>query len=193
MSLRRVSSRYPDTNYSWCSQLENLFDDTGFKHVWERNSANYLESFRSRIIGEHRRRLGAADLNFAKLSSSIPHYSALKSGYGTEKYLISNYPTYLVTCISQIRLNLSIIFNQGKWYNLSMFDEELCTLCGECDSFAHLFECAQLSELRSRILPPYLNLSNFDAILKLVHKNIKQHNCKSLYFFITTALRNRNP
>jgi hypothetical protein len=99
-------------------------------------------------------------LLFGLVRLSIPHYSYISNGYEAEKYLNLNLPTYLVTCLCQIRLNFSIVYNQHKWYNLSMFERKICKLCGEDEYFAHLFECQQLADLRTNIFPPYVTLSN---------------------------------
>jgi hypothetical protein len=192
-ALRRVSTLFPEQEYSWCLQIENILRTVGCENVWNRNSANVLCSFRSTILNKHRQNLGAADLNLAKNSSSLPHYFSLVNGFGAERYLQRNLPVYLVNCITQIRLNYSIVFHNGKWINLGMFDERLCSRCGERDSFSHVFECSQLSELRAKILPSSLltQLYSFDKILEIVKTNIDQYTLKRVYIYISSVLCNR--
>jgi len=188
-ALRRVSSLYPDTKYSWCLQMSELLSSVGYENVWNKNSANFFCSFRASAIFKHRQNLRAADLRLARNSSTVPHYFRIVNCGGAERYLRRNLPTYIVTCISQFRLNYSSIFNRGKWINLGMFEEKLCTLCGERASLSHLFECDQLSQLRSNLLPS--NLSNFDNIIDTVHKDINLDVIKRIYIYLTTVLINR--
>jgi hypothetical protein len=107
-ALRRVSTLFPEHEYSWCLQIENILRTVGCENVWNRNSANVLCSFRSTILNKHRQNLGAADLNLAKNSSSMPHYFSLVNGFGAERYLQRNLPVYLVNCITQIWLNFQL-------------------------------------------------------------------------------------
>ena len=189
LALRRVSDKHNIKKYSWCTQLKDALSVLGYGEVWNKNCADFLFVRRAEILGRLRQTLGDADVNRARVSKSIPHYLQISNGYAAEKYLTQNLPAYLVTGICQVRLNYSIVYNQGKWYNLSMFDSKTCKLCGEQESFAHLFECPQLADIKTRILPPYLPVSNYDDVLKFVHTNLNIAHCKSLYFFVTTALK----
>ncbi len=191
-SLRRVSILYPIKKFSWCIQLKEALSELGYINVWDTECASLLSVHRKEILRSLRHHLGAVDLNHAHISKSIPHYFPISNGFEAEKYLSQNLPTYLVTCICQIRLNVSIVYNQRKWYNLAMFESKLCKFCGEEESFAHLFECPHFKDLKSRILPPYLPFNNFDDVLKLMYSNINNSHCKSLYFFITSALKTYN-
>ena len=122
-------------------------------------------------------------------STTLPHYFSIISNSRTSQYLKQNFPSYLVTCIAQIRLNYSTIFNSGKWHDLSMFDGRLCSLCDEQESFSHIFECVQLSELRAKILPSHL--LSYDQVFLSVHNNPNMLDIKQIYIFITTVLENR--
>jgi len=188
-ALRRVSNLYPNTKYSWCLQMHDLLLSVGYKNIWNKNSANFLCSFRESVTLKHRQNLRAADLQMAKNSTTIPHYYRINNGGGAERYLKQCLPSYIITCIIQLRLNYSYIFNSGKWFDLGMFDENLCKLCGERDSFSHLFECSQLSRLRSNLIPSHL--SSFDNIIDTVHKDIKLNTIKRIYIYLSTVLRNR--
>jgi hypothetical protein len=78
-ALRRVSTLLTEQEYSWCLQIENILRTVGCKNVCNRNYA------------KHRKNLGAADLNLAKNSSSMPHYFSLVNGFGAERYLQGTY------------------------------------------------------------------------------------------------------
>ncbi len=169
--------------------MYDLLISVGKEAIWNKNSANYLCSFRSSVLYKHRQNLRAADFRKAKDSFTVPHYFNIVNGGGTEHYLRRGFPTYIVTCISQLRLNYSSIFNRGKWFDLGMFEDRPCKLCGERDSFSHIFDCDQLTESRSKILPPHL--STFDKIMGAVHRDIRQHDIKNIYIYISTVLRNR--
>jgi len=186
LALRRVSNIYPNYKHSWCFQMQNLLQSVGYQSIWNKNSANFLSICRSSVISKHRQNLRAVDLQLAKNSTTLPHYFSIISQSKSYHYLRQNLPTYLTTCIAQIRLNYSTIFNSGKWHDLSMFDERLCLLCGERESFSHIFECAQRLSLRAKILPPHL--SSFDSVLSSVHSKINLLNIKQVYLFITIVL-----
>jgi hypothetical protein len=120
-ALRRVSNIYPNAKYSWCNQMYDLLISVGKEAIWNKNSANYLCSFMSSVLYKHRQNLRAADFRKAKDSFTVPHYFNIVNGGGTEHYLRRGFPTYIVTCISQLRLNYSSIFNREKWFDFGMF------------------------------------------------------------------------
>jgi hypothetical protein len=189
MTLKRISNLFPSNpKYSWYLQLRGILQGIGHERVLERNSATYLYLRRRQIIEDCRQNLGEADLISAKDSTRIPHYADMKHGYGAELYLQNNYPSYLVTCIAQTRLNYSIIYNKGSWHDLGMFEEVICRFCGEWDSFSHLFSCTHLSSLRAQLTPS----SDPNNTLNIVQNNYNFSDCKNLYIFLSTALKARS-
>jgi hypothetical protein len=124
-------------------------------------------------------------MNLVRKSRSIPHYQQIVNGTEAEAYLTKNLPLYLVTCISQVRLNYSVIFNKGTWYNLGMFEPKMCGACGESDSFSHLFSCPSNQDLQDRYL-----LFKSDVI-SAVRKNVHPTICKNIYYFICSALKRK--
>jgi hypothetical protein len=185
ISLRRISDLFPDTKYSWCSQMRSKLTDLGFESVWTKDSVKYLYSYRDAILDKLRQDLGEADMNLARESGSIPHYQHIVNGAKAEAYLTNNLPTYLVTCIAQVRLNYSVFFNKGKWYNLGMFNPKMCGACGDLDSFSHLFSCPSNQDLQDKYLP-------FKSdVINTVRKNVHPTLIKNIYFFICSALRRK--
>lgn len=188
--LKRISNTCydPDPKYSWCLELRDKLVNLGFEKVWTRNSANYLCAFRDPILMKLRQNLGADDQLRAQSSSSIPHYSTIKSCLGPELYLMQLFPFYLVTCIAQTRLNFSLLYNTGKWHNLGFYEDAQCSFCGESESLLHLFNCQHYFDIKSKIWP----LDQPSDILNIVQKPYKLNPCKNLYFFITSALKKRS-
>jgi hypothetical protein len=187
MSLRRVSLKFPEHKYSWCTQIKDIFTKLGYTNVWEMNSANFLSLSRTSILKKHMESLGMDDLHRSRLSSTMPHYYLLKSGYGAEKYLCQSLPRYQVHQLIQLRLNYSLVYNNGKWHNLGMFEASYCRFCGEQESLAHLFTCVRYFEAKLKIL---LSADpNFKPTL--VFNNIDQNYLKSIYLFVTSALKVR--
>jgi len=143
----------------------------------------YCFFHRNQILNQLRQDLGAEDMKLARQSKTVPHYQYIVNGLKAEKYLQKNLPNYIVTCIAQLRLNYSIIYNKGAWYDLGMFEQTMCVYCGGSNSLAHLFECQSNSEEKNKYLP---NCSDF---IGLVHKNIKIHDYNNLYYFLCSVLK----
>jgi len=181
-SLREVSSVYQIKKYSWCIQLSDLLTELGFSNVWIKDCPKFLSVHRNPILKKLRQDLGVEDTNRARASNSVPHYHLLSNGYETEDYLTLDLPAYMVTCICQTRLNYSIIYNKGMWYDLSMFKRKICRFCGDDESFSHIFLCPHFSDLRHNLFPLYMLISNYDDVLKLIHPQISLPHCKSWYF-----------
>jgi len=184
-SLRRISNLYPYTKYSWCLQLRAVFVNLNFNNVWIKDSANFLCLHREPILEKLRQELGVGDMELARQSRSIPHLPNIVNGAKTEAYLHRNLPSYLVTCIAQVRLNYSIIFNKGTWYNFGMFDNRMCTSCGELDSFSHLLHCSSNRDLKAKYLP------NCDDLIGLVSARFRIKDCSNIYYFISSALKRK--
>lgn len=188
--LRRVSLFFPDPKYSWYLQLRLILSSIKEEKVLDNLSANFLYISRERVLQKHRWSLAEQDLDLARHSSTIPHYSQLVTRIQEEAYLNLSIPLYLITTILQLRLNYSLIFNQGSWHNLGMFEDLTCKFCGERDSFSHLFACHHYQHLKTKFVStdPVVELSS--AASSTLNSDIKY--CKIIYVFISSALRLRS-
>ncbi len=189
VALRRVSLLFPDPKFSWYLQLREILVIVKEEAIIDKCSANYLYFCRERVIRKHRWSLGEQDLESARKSTSIPHYDKLVSSIFAEPYLMTALPQYIVTCVAQLRLNYSIIFNQGSWHNLGMFELRGCKFCDERDSFNHLFSCSHYKQLRIKLLSPDMD---FDVTAVTATRNIDLEACKNIYIFINAALKLRS-
>jgi len=192
---------YPNTKYSWCLKIQELLSSVDYLSIWNKNSANFLYSSRSSILNKLRQNLRAAVLRLANTSTTVPHYSSIVSKPRTCQYLRQNFPSYLVTCIAQIRLDYSNIFNSGKWYDLAMFDGRLCSVCVEQESFSHIFECVysfwnsgQNSAIPPSFLWPCSSFCSQQHKYLISNKSTfyyncpqEQTNCHSLIDFVKSA------
>jgi len=184
MSLRKVSSQFPNPKYSWCNQLQLILNDLGFNRVYETNSFNLISICRPRIIGKFSQNLRSADRRRAVSSSYICNYVDILNCPGTQWYLRRNLPTYLVTCIAQVRLQSSVFYNKGNWHNYGAFKSELCKFCGEENSFLHIFSCTDNFSYKQKYLPVLPEVSMLELTKRLKYDlNL----CKNLYYFITSV------
>jgi hypothetical protein len=188
VALRRVSLLLPNAKFSWYLQLRAALTRVKEEATLDKGSANYLYFFRERVVRKHRWSLGEQDLDLARKSTTIPHYHKLVSSIFAEPYLMTALPQYIVTCVAQLRLNYSIIFNQGSWHDLGMFEIRGCKFCEERDSFTHLFTCSHYKQLRLKLLSPDPDFE----VMTVIEKTIDPEVYKNVYFFINSALKLRS-
>jgi hypothetical protein len=186
--LKRVSLLLPNSKYSWYLQLREILAIVKEEAIIDNCSANYLYFFRERALRKHRWSLGEQDLELARKSTTIPHYYNLVSTIFAEPYLLMALPQYIVTCVAQLRLNYSIIYNQGIWYNLGMFEHKECPFCEERDSLAHLFSCSHYKQLRIKLLSADPDFE----VCTTIDRKIDFEVCKKVYIFINLALKLRS-
>jgi hypothetical protein len=188
-TLRRVSLLFPTTKYSWYLQLKSELELIGEEKAIDNPSPFYLDMITKRVLRKHRWRLGEEDIDQARVSNSIPHYfnDKLIHSIFTEPHLTLNLPSYLITCICQIRLNYPLLFVQGSWHDLGIFEDSCCRFCGESESFLHLFYCPHYQHLRAKFVSPDPLFDPQTAVLG----NIDVPMCTGIYYFLASALKLR--
>jgi len=138
----------PKTN--WCCQIKQMLEITGHTYIWEQNSAAALACKRNEIIRKLIAADREADILSAQNSSSIPHYfNTLRGTVGPASYLKVKLPCYLATCAATIRLGYDRFHLNGEWYKLGSIEGTPCRLCGDNETFGHIFnDCPGLAQVR---------------------------------------------
>jgi hypothetical protein len=188
-TLRRVSLLLPDINYSWYLQLKSMLVSIDEESLIDNSSPIYLSLRTDRVLEKHRWRLGELDVEKARNSKSIPHYFNNNLIYSIfpEPYLKLSLPPYLISCICQIRLNYPLLFVQGSWHNLGIFEGSTCRFCGEDESLLHLFNCPQYLHLKSKFVSSDPSFDPLTTVLGHIDVPV----CKKIYYFIASALKLR--
>jgi hypothetical protein len=152
--LRRTSARIPILKYSWCLQLEIELKSVNLEHLYRRESLNTVLAYKDILLHKLRCKYAESDLLSVSISTTLPHYSQLKTRLRPEPFLLNSMPAYLVTPILQVRLNYNSVYINGEWHNVGHFAEKMCSWCGDTLSFSHLlWHCSGTEQTRQKLFP----------------------------------------
>ncbi len=193
--LRRVSASEPqcETRYSWCKQLESALIDLNLHKLWVANSATRIVNSKPIFLNSLESLCKLKDSVLISNSSFIPHYNTIKPSRNPARYLNFKLPLHTVRIIAQLRLNLSTIYFQDRFFDLGMWERMNCKFCGDELSLSHaLHECNSMLSLRYRFRFPICTdqESYLRFLSDLSNKQQDQQTYNNICVFVKLVIKN---
>lgn len=147
-----------EVKYNWCLKVKEIFDLTGFSHIWHTQNLQELLAGKEHILNKLDKILKDEDIDMVSKSKTYQYYGKIFDVEldRTNFYLNVRIGNNIAKCLAQTRMGNGSFWFSG--YCIELKINELCTLCGkENENMMHvLFNCKIHEGARRRYIKEYI-------------------------------------
>ena len=181
---------YSQQNFDikWIKCLEKILNETVFSNIWQTQTFKSIEwlkqSIKQTLLDQFLQDWNSSVHNSPKAFN----YRIFKTDFKFEEYFnILDEQNSLLLCKFRTT-NHKLPIEKGRWSNIPR-ENRYCELCQKKqigDEYHYIFECTNLSEKRTSLLPKHLierpNIIKFKNLMTSERKPILQKLCKFIRY-----------
>ena len=181
---------YSQQNFDikWIKCLKKRLNETGFSNIWQTQTFKSIEwlkqSIKQTLLDQFLQDWNSSVHNSPKAFN----YRIFKTDFKFEEYFnILDEQNSLLLCKFRTT-NHKLPIEKGRWSNIPR-ENRYCELCQKNqigDEYHYIFECTNLSEKRTSLLPKHLierpNIIKFKNLMTSERKPILQKLCKFIRY-----------